>query len=148
MSKTNKAQKAAYDKLYKRVASVPLQTLQSHTLNEIKRLRSANSGNKGDGEDLDVLTRFFAKLYRPPTLHCVRCHQSYVEVENDDRSCVIDEHDPDNVDFVQGTGWDKYDTVWRCCERRTEGYEGSEPDEPCFEGRHTVTDILLRSSIV
>jgi hypothetical protein len=88
------------------------------------------------------LTSFFSTLVPPPRLHCVRCHKSYFEVENDDRSCLV-AHDDDSAQ-VERLGWTtsgranaQYETLWGCCGKTVEG-DGDTPDGWCYEGKHTV----------
>jgi hypothetical protein len=70
-----------------------------------------------------------------------------MEIENDDRSCLVP-HDDDSalVERVGraakrrgGEGGPVYETLWQCCGKTVEG-DGDQgpPDGWCYEGRHTV----------
>ncbi|EKM60004.1 uncharacterized protein PHACADRAFT_85695 [Phanerochaete carnosa HHB-10118-sp] len=122
------------------VSSIPTKTLHTYTLAQIPT---------SPQPVLDALATFFATLTPPPRLHCVRCHKDYVEVENDDRSCLVP-HDDESaeVERVGRSGHERrtnegteYETLWGCCGKTTEG-DGSQgpPDGWCYEGKHT-TDI-------
>ncbi|KAF9000260.1 hypothetical protein BDQ17DRAFT_1359928 [Cyathus striatus] len=85
---------------------------------------------------ITALTTFFSALTPPPELHCVRCHKSYYDVENGDRSCLIP-HDDESalVERVKGA----YETLWGCCGRTVEGDgDMGPPDGWCYEGKHTT----------
>ena len=98
---------------------------------------------------LPTLAALFAELAPPPRLHCVRCHKDYVEVENDDRSCLV-AHDDESAEVervgtakragrVPGTVRATFETLWGCCGKIVEG-DGDQgpPDGWCYEGMHTV----------
>lgn len=89
-----------------------------------------------------MLSSFFSELQPPSRLHCMRCHKSYFEVDNDDRSCTIP-HDDESaeVEHVRGGG---FETRWDCCGRSVEGSgELGPPNGWCYEGRHTVRIFVL-----
>ncbi|OJT11377.1 hypothetical protein TRAPUB_12104 [Trametes pubescens] len=102
-------------------------------------------------EALPALAAFFAELAPPPKMHCVRCHKDFVEVENDDRSCLVP-HDDESAE-VERVGAAKragrtpgavgatFETLWGCCGKIVEG-DGDQgpPDGWCYEGKHT-TDV-------
>lgn len=124
------------------ISSVPAKILHAYTLAQIPSTTQPV---------LEALASFFATLTPPPRLHCVRCHKDYVDVENDDRSCLVP-HDDESaeVERVGRSGHERrtkegteYETLWGCCGKTTEG-DGSQgpPDGWCYEGKHTVSDIL------
>ncbi|KAI0072985.1 hypothetical protein K474DRAFT_1686404 [Panus rudis PR-1116 ss-1] len=127
--------------LSERIQSIPAKILHAYTLSRIPLASS---------ETLKELAVFFDSLYPPPSLHCVRCHKDYVEVENDDRSCLVP-HDDESAE-VERVGRNKkegrrtvegaeYETLWGCCGKVTEGNgDQGPPDGWCYEGKHT-TDI-------
>jgi len=87
--------------------------------------------------ELHALASFFSELRPPTQLHCVRCHKSFFEVDNDDRSCTM-LHDDESaeVEAVRGGG---HETRWDCCGRTVEGAgELGPPSGWCYEGRHTI----------
>ncbi|KAJ7650216.1 hypothetical protein FB45DRAFT_997319 [Roridomyces roridus] len=114
------------------IQSVPPKTLHSYVLSQ---LATASP---------DLLTLlssdFFNTLAPPPTLHCVRCHKGYFDVENNDRSCLIG-HDDESAEVERLGKGAGYETLWGCCGKTVEG-EGDmgPPDGFCFEGFHT-TDL-------
>lgn len=121
------------------VSSVPAKTLHGYVLAQIPSTPDPI---------LESLATFFATLTPPPQLHCVRCHKDFVEVENDDRSCLV-AHDDESaeVERVGRSGHERrtkegteYETLWGCCGKTTEG-DGSQgpPDGWCYEGKHTVS---------
>ena len=127
------------DSLSALISSVPAKTLHDYTLAQLPSSAQPT---------IDALAIFFAALTPPPRLHCVRCHKDYVEVENDDRSCLVP-HDDDSaeVERVGRAGHERrtkegteYETIWGCCGKTTEG-DGSQgpPDGWCYEGKHTVS---------
>ena len=130
------------------IVSVPAKTLHAYTMSRIP---------DASVDTLRTLSSFFDTLSPPPKLHCVRCHKDYVEVENDDRSCLVP-HDDDSAEVERvgrGTGLDarkttggtEYETLWGCCGKTTEGNgDQGPPDGFCYEGKHTVRDFLLASS--
>lgn len=83
----------------------------------------------------------------------MRCHKDFVEVENDDRSCLVP-HDDDSAEVERvgrGTGLEarrtaggtEYETLWGCCGKTTEGNgDQGPPDGFCYEGRHTVSRLF------
>jgi len=81
----------------------------------------------------------------------VRCHKSFFEVENTDRSCLVP-HDDDSAE-VERISLSKakdlnlaseYETLWGCCGRTVEGDgDMGPPDGWCYEGKHTVCRVLL-----
>ncbi|GJJ07084.1 hypothetical protein Clacol_001283 [Clathrus columnatus] len=87
--------------------------------------------------ELHALASFFSELQPPIRLHCVRCHKSFFEVDNDDRSCTMP-HDDESaeVEPVRGGG---HETRWDCCGRIVEGAgELGPPSGWCYEGKHTI----------
>ncbi|KAG8985103.1 hypothetical protein FRB90_004934 [Tulasnella sp. 427] len=80
-------------------------------------------------EQVSSLTTLLEGLAPPPTLHCARCHQDYLEEENYDRVCVMD-HDDNTSDVRSG-----HETFWGCCGASTNNQEP--PPGWCFEGKHT-----------
>ncbi|KAI0371611.1 hypothetical protein BV20DRAFT_941929 [Pilatotrama ljubarskyi] len=124
------------------ISSIPPKVLHSYVLARIPSQPE---------EVLSTLAQFFAELAPPPKLHCVRCHKDYVEVENDDRSCLVP-HDDESAEVervgaakranrVPGTVGATFETLWGCCGKIVEG-DGDQgpPDGWCYEGKHT-TDI-------
>ncbi|KZS91286.1 hypothetical protein SISNIDRAFT_456898 [Sistotremastrum niveocremeum HHB9708] len=125
--------------------SVPPKTLHTFLTSRLHSLTPS---------ELLTLSHILAELEPPPKLHCVRCHKTYVEVENDDRSCLVP-HDDDSTEVERagtrtskrssnartGTTVSRYETYWGCCGQTVEG-EGEQgpPSGWCYEGRHT-TDI-------
>ncbi len=120
------------------ITSVPAKTLHSYVLTRLPH---------AEEPVLKSLAVFFEYLTPPPKLHCMRCHKDYVEVENDDRSCLVP-HDDESaeVERVGRTGEGRktsmgmeYETLWECCGKTTEG-DGNQgpPDGWCYEGKHTV----------
>jgi hypothetical protein len=95
---------------------------------------------------LTLLTSFFSALTPPPLLHCARCHKSFYDVENDDRSCTVG-HDDESAEVervrkvggLRGVGGAGYETLWGCCGKTVEGDgDMGPPDGWCYEGKHTV----------
>ncbi|KAF8598066.1 hypothetical protein BDV93DRAFT_526960 [Ceratobasidium sp. AG-I] len=65
-----------------------------------------------------------------PELHCVRCHESFLESENESDSCEITHSDP------QGSAQDPYDEYWQgftCC-----GEDFDKKSKICVTDWHTV----------
>ncbi|KAF9534647.1 hypothetical protein CPB83DRAFT_888624 [Crepidotus variabilis] len=137
--------------LHALIASVPPQTLHAYTLSLLNPvppspfpfLNPLPPPPPPSPTTLTTLSQFFSSLTPPPSLHCVRCHSSYFDLENSDSSCKIP-HDDDSA-VVQrtrtGVGESMYETLWGCCARTTEG-DGDQgpPDGWCYEGMHT-TDV-------
>ncbi|KAM6496294.1 hypothetical protein JOM56_009000 [Amanita muscaria] len=131
--------------LYSLIRSVPPQTFHTYSLDRL----GPSSIAKQDPPSPTVLTAlssFFSSLVPPPRLHCVRCHKSYFDVENTDRSCLVP-HDDDSAEVERvplSTGKAKglaseYETHWGCCERTVEGDgDMGPPDGWCYEGKHTA----------
>ncbi|KAI0722277.1 hypothetical protein C8T65DRAFT_565058 [Cerioporus squamosus] len=124
------------------IAGIPPKTLHAYILSRIPRMPA---------ENLPTLATFFDELAPPQKLHCVRCHQDFVEVENDDRSCLVP-HDDESAEVERigaamranrapGTVGATFETLWGCCGKIVEG-DGDQgpPDGWCYEGKHT-TDI-------
>ncbi|RDX53707.1 hypothetical protein OH76DRAFT_1398823 [Lentinus brumalis] len=124
------------------IAGIPPKTLHAYILSRIPRVPA---------ESLPTLATFFDELAPPQKLHCVRCHKDFVEVENDDRSCLVP-HDDESAEVERigaamranrapGTVGATYETLWGCCGKIVEG-DGDQgpPDGWCYEGKHT-TDI-------
>ncbi|OCH94551.1 hypothetical protein OBBRIDRAFT_817191 [Obba rivulosa] len=122
------------------LASIPPKIFHAYTMS---KLPSAPEST------LATLASFYTELTPPPRLHCVRCHKDFVEVENDDRSCLVP-HDDESAE-VERIGVSKssgrsavgttFQTLWGCCGKIVEG-DGDQgpPDGWCYEGKHT-TDI-------
>ncbi|GLB34239.1 hypothetical protein LshimejAT787_0111230 [Lyophyllum shimeji] len=125
--------------LYTLIQSIPAPTLHSYTLTHL------HPSNEIHPEALTHISAFFSELQPPPRLHCVRCHKSYFEVENTDRSCLIP-HDDESAEVERVSAKAKgkgtlYETLWGCCGRTVEGDgDMGPPDGWCYEGKHT-TDI-------
>ncbi|KAG8794885.1 hypothetical protein FRC12_020522 [Ceratobasidium sp. 428] len=74
--------------------------------------------------------------------HCVRCHETYHEVENRSNSCVVS-----CSSVVSSTGWfnenDERMVKSRCCGRVRREKEKAEGDIVCYRTRHTanVSDV-------
>ena len=128
---------ATADSLTSHIKSIPAKTLHSYVLSRIPRTPEPL---------LPALATFFADLTPPEKLHCVRCHKDYVEVENDDRSCLVP-HDDESAEVERvGRGVKSvrdpgttYETIWGCCGKITEGNgDQGPPDGWCYEGKHTV----------
>ncbi|KAI0737731.1 hypothetical protein C8Q80DRAFT_301484 [Daedaleopsis nitida] len=124
------------------LSGIPAKTLHAYVLARIPHT---------EPESLPVLASFFCELAPPQKLHCVRCHKDYVDVENDDRSCLVP-HDDESAEVervgtakranrVPGTVGATFETLWGCCGKIVEG-DGDQgpPDGWCYEGKHT-TDI-------
>ncbi|EIN11044.1 hypothetical protein PUNSTDRAFT_142904 [Punctularia strigosozonata HHB-11173 SS5] len=133
------------DALTAHLKAVPAKTLHAYTLSHLPN---------ADPSVLSALSLFYSSLTPPPRLHCVRCHKEYVEIENDDRSCLLPHDDESAV--VERIGVNNmrkkgpggtvregatFETRWGCCDKTVEG-DGDQgpPDGWCYEGRHT-TDI-------
>ena len=122
--------------LHSLVTSIPAKTLHGYVLDNIPA---------APPDTLTALASFFATLSPPPFLHCVRCHEDYTDVENDDRSCRVP-HDDDSAE-VEWAGYKRgdsdYETHYSCCGKTVEG-EGDlgPPDGWCYEGMHTVSQVL------
>ncbi|KAG5337717.1 hypothetical protein C0989_009042 [Termitomyces sp. Mn162] len=120
------------------IQTIPPQTLHAYTLS---RLHPSNTTL--DSAMLHHLSTFFASLAPPPELHCVRCHKSFFEIENTDRSCLV-AHDDESAEVervsarAKGTGT-LYETLWNCCGKTVEGDgDMGPPDGWCYEGQHTT----------
>jgi hypothetical protein len=128
--------------------AVPAKTLHAYTLSHL---------SNAEPPVLAALSSFYSTLTPPPRLHCVRCHKDYVEVENDDRSCVLP-HDDESAS-VERIGLNStrrkgpggtvregatFETRWGCCDKTVEG-DGDQgpPDGWCYEGRHTVCSLVF-----
>ncbi|KAJ7158724.1 hypothetical protein C8R46DRAFT_906765 [Mycena filopes] len=91
-------------------------------------------------QTLTYLSSFFSALEVPPTLHCVRCHKGYFDVENTDRSCLVG-HDDDSAEVERVGKGAGYETLFGCCGKTVEGAgDMGPPDGWCYEGMHT-TDL-------
>ncbi|KAI0797162.1 hypothetical protein C8Q75DRAFT_791004 [Abortiporus biennis] len=128
------------------IKSIPPKILHAYVLAQLPSQPASSLG---------ALSTFFTDLTPPPKLHCVRCHKDFVEVENDDRSCLVP-HDDESAEVervglstisaegvkrgrpVEGT---TFETLWGCCGKTVAG-DGDQgpPDGWCYEGKHT-TDI-------
>jgi hypothetical protein len=120
--------------LHSLIASIPAKTLHAYLLDNI---------SAAPPDTLAALASFFAALTPPPLLHCVRCHEDYIDVENGDHSCCVP-HDEESidVDWVGGHGDSEYETLYFCCSKRVQG-EGDRgpPAGWCYEGMHTVSQV-------
>ncbi|KAG9317875.1 hypothetical protein JVU11DRAFT_2103 [Chiua virens] len=138
--------------LYDLMLTIPAKTLHAYTLSHLRPqtpLPSASVLALGSPPDVTPrppsptsvakLTTFFSTLTPPPLLHCVRCHNDFYDIENEDKdkACRVP-HDDESalVSRISGGG---YETLWGCCGQTASG-DGSEgpPDGWCYEGRHTV----------
>jgi hypothetical protein len=129
--------------LHALLLTIPPKTLHSYTLSH---LDPSTSSRPPSPTTIQTLQTFFSTLQPPPRLHCVRCHRSYFEVENDDRSCLIG-HDDDSAEVERvGRAAGGYETLWGCCGKTVEGDgDMGPPDGWCYEGKHTVRSCPLRS---
>ena len=127
------------------ISAIPPKVLHAYVLARIPNVPE---------DTLPTLAALFAELAPPPRLHCVRCHKDYVEVENDDRSCLV-AHDDESAEVervgtakragrVPGTVGATFETLWGCCGKIVEG-DGDQgpPDGWCYEGMHTVRHLSL-----
>ncbi|KAG8759874.1 hypothetical protein FRC12_009676 [Ceratobasidium sp. 428] len=104
--------------------------------------------------DLDALKRIFGPLVASAQtpLHCVRCHKSYLENENNHRSCVIEHHDTEYVaDCPTSSDDDEYDSdndynwghprgqlmKFTCCGERVREKDENKAG-PCIQMKHTT----------
>ncbi|KAJ6576505.1 hypothetical protein DFH09DRAFT_1451845 [Mycena vulgaris] len=95
------------------INSIPPKTLHAYTLAHLAT---------APPQTLTYLAAFFSHLTPPPTLHCVRCHKGFFDVENTDRSCLIG-HDDDSAEVERvgkGAG-SSYETLWGCCGKTVDG---------------------------
>lgn len=101
------------------IKKVPAKTLQQYI---ISRVPDASI------QEMHALAEFFSSLAPPPSVHCVRCHKDYAEVENTDRSCFVP-HDDDSAEVeyvgnsksrVPGIVGTTYETLWGCCNKIVE----------------------------
>ncbi|KAJ7931543.1 hypothetical protein B0H13DRAFT_851455 [Mycena leptocephala] len=111
------------------IQSIPPKILHSYTLSHL---------STASPQVLTYLSAFFSDLVVPPTLHCVRCHKGYFDVENDDRSCLVG-HDDDSAEVERVGRGAGYETLWGCCGKTVEGDgDMGPPDGWCYEGMHTT----------
>ena len=100
--------------LLKRIKTIPPKILRDYLVTRIPG---------APPNELDALSTFFVDLVPPPKIHCVRCHQDYVEVENSDRSCHVPHDDEsavvEHVGNIKNKG-STYETLWGCCNRVVE----------------------------
>ncbi|KAG6859906.1 hypothetical protein C0995_002116 [Termitomyces sp. Mi166 len=119
------------------IQSIPPQTLHSYVLSRL------HPSHPLDPTTLHHVSAFFASLAPPPKLHCVRCHKSYFEIENTDRSCLV-AHDDESAEVERVSAKAKgkgtlYETIWNCCGKTVEGDgDMGPPDGWCYEGLHTT----------
>ena len=133
--------------LYSLIRSVPPQILHAYSLDRLE----PNIPEPPSPTTLTKVTSFFSTLVPPPRLHCVRCHKSYFDVENTDRSCLV-HHDDDSAE-VERISLSKakdlglsseYETLWGCCGRTVEGDgDMGPPDGWCYEGKHTACRMFV-----
>jgi hypothetical protein len=121
--------------LHSLITSIPAKTLHAYLLDNIPA---------APPDTLTALASFFETLSPPPLLHCVRCHEDYMDIENGDHSCRMP-HDEESMEieyvgYHHGHSDSEYDTTYCCCEKVVEG-EGDDgpPSGWCFEGKHTVS---------
>ncbi|KAJ7126957.1 hypothetical protein C8R44DRAFT_874060 [Mycena epipterygia] len=113
------------------IQSIPPKMVHSYTLSHLAT---------ASPQILTYLSAFYSDLVVPPTLHCVRCHKGYFDVENNDRSCLIG-HDDDSAEVERVGKGAGYETLWGCCGKTVEGDgDMGPPDGWCYEGMHT-TDL-------
>ena len=133
--------------LYSLIRSVPPQILHAYSLDRLE----PNIPEPPSPTTLTKVTSFFSTLVPPPRLHCVRCHKSYFDVENTDRSCLV-HHDDDSAEVerislsrAKDLGFSsEYETLWGCCGRTVEGDgDMGPPDGWCYEGKHTVCRMFV-----
>ncbi|KAG6844006.1 hypothetical protein H0H87_010729 [Tephrocybe sp. NHM501043] len=119
------------------IQSIPPQTFHEYTLSQL------HPSNSVDPETLAHLSAFFSQLAPPPQIHCVRCHKSFFEIENTDRSCLV-AHDDESAEVERVSSKAKgkgtlYETLWGCCGKTVEGDgDMGPPDGWCYEGKHTT----------
>ena len=122
------------------LAMIPPKTMHAYILSRIPTC---------EPDALPALAGFFAELAPPLKMHCVRCHKDFVEVENDDRSCLVP-HDDESAEVERvsaakranrapNTVGATFETLWGCCGKIVEG-DGDQgpPDGWCYEGKHTA----------
>ncbi|KAJ6513214.1 hypothetical protein C8R45DRAFT_1088276 [Mycena sanguinolenta] len=113
------------------IQSIPPKVVHSYTLAHL---------STASPQALTYLSAFFSDLEVPPTLHCVRCHKGYFDVENNDRSCLVG-HDDDSAEVERVGKGAGYETLWGCCGKTVDGDgDMGPPDGWCYEGLHT-TDL-------
>ncbi|KAJ7274361.1 hypothetical protein B0H12DRAFT_1228109 [Mycena haematopus] len=113
------------------IQSIPPKIVHAYTLAHL---------STASPQALTYLSAFFSDLEVPPTLHCVRCHKGYFDVENNDRSCLVG-HDDDSAEVERVGKGAGYETLWGCCGKTVEGDgDMGPPDGWCYEGMHT-TDL-------
>lgn len=111
------------------IQSIPPKIVHSYTLSHL---------STASPQALTYLSAFFSDLEAPPTLHCVRCHKGYFDVENNDRSCLVG-HDDDSAEVERVGKGAGYETLWGCCGKTVDGDgDMGPPDGWCYEGMHTV----------
>ncbi|KAG8765981.1 hypothetical protein FRC12_007157 [Ceratobasidium sp. 428] len=94
----------------------------------VDRLDDASAG------ELEALKSLFEPELSnfEPKLHCVRCHESYLESENGWNECQIPHSD------AEGCAQDSEDELWAgfdCC-----GRDFDEQDDICVSSRHTTNE--------
>ncbi|KAJ6494858.1 hypothetical protein C8R47DRAFT_386764 [Mycena vitilis] len=110
------------------IQAIPPKVVHSYTLAHL---------STASPQALTYLSAFFSDLVVPPTLHCVRCHKGYFDVENNDRSCLVG-HDDDSAE-VERSGKGGYETLFGCCGKTVDGDgDMGPPDGWCYEGMHTT----------
>ncbi|KAJ7773312.1 hypothetical protein B0H16DRAFT_1305237 [Mycena metata] len=113
------------------IQSIPPKIVHAYTLSHLPT---------ASPQALAYLSSFFSALEAPPTLHCVRCHKGYFDVENTDRSCLVG-HDDDSAEVERVGKGAGYETLYGCCNKTVEGAgDMGPPDGWCYEGMHT-TDL-------
>ena len=128
--------------LHALIQSIPAQTLHAYTLAHLAPPHTPAP------PALVHLAAFFAHLAPPPRLHCARCHKSFFDVENTDRSCLVP-HDDDSaaverVPQSRSREGLTYETLYACCARTVDGNgDMGPPDGWCYEGKHTVRPVPL-----
>ena len=123
--------------LHSLITSIPAKTIHAYLLDKIPA---------APPDTFASIASFFATLSPPPLLHCVRCHEDYVDIENGDRSCRVPHNESSYeiewVGYSRGYSDSEYDTQYDCCGKTVEG-EGDDgpPDSWCYEGMHTVSQV-------
>ncbi|KAF8600400.1 hypothetical protein BDV93DRAFT_510868 [Ceratobasidium sp. AG-I] len=113
---------------------------ESHTPNLVHALNE--SLDTATPEEIQILKHLLEPLVTAATspLHCVRCHQTYLESKNHDKACVI-EHEELEYDHKGYKGAMIYKAT--CCSQEYE-YELSTPFPPCYVAAHTIDPLEVR----
>lgn len=139
--------------LYELMLTIPPKTLHAYALAHLRPhtpqptvLTDAPESHTPppSPETISKLSRFFSTLAPPPLLHCVRCHDDFYAIENEekDRACRVP-HDDESA-LVSRIPGGNYETLWGCCGQISAGDGGQgPPDGWCYEGRHTVSSLVF-----